>query len=182
VIKIELTFTKGKIARQFSGDYEVTLIVPKQEESNMEQLNELLNDEKLKECKITHKKKKRSLDANAYAWKLITEIANVLRASKDEIYVNMLKKYGQSSVVSVIDEAVPIFLKSIKYWEEFGHGITNGKNFTHVKVFVGSSDYDTKEMAILIDGIVSECKELKISTLTPAELEVMKGAWKGGNI
>lgn len=45
---MELTFTKGKITRQFSGDYEVTLIVPKQEESNMEPLNELLNNEKLK--------------------------------------------------------------------------------------------------------------------------------------
>lgn len=182
MINTELTFTKGKITREFSGDYEVTLIVPKQEESNMEPLNELLNDEKLKECKIGHKKKKRSLDANAYAWKLITEIANVLRASKDEIYIRMLKRYGQSSVVSVVDEAVPIFLKSVKYSEEFGHGTVNGKDFTHLKVFVGSSEYDTKEMAILIDGIVSEAQELKICTLTPAELEVMKGAWKGEKV
>lgn len=182
MIKIELTFTKGNITRDLTGNYHVTMVIPKEEQGNMEPLNDLLNDEKLKECKIAHKKKKRSLDANAYAWKLITEIANVLRASKEEIYLNMLKKYGQSSIVSVIDEAVLIFLKSIKYWEEFGHGITNGKNFTHIKVFVGSSEYDTKEMAILIDGIVSDAKELKICTLTPAELEVMKGAWKGEKI
>ncbi len=153
------------------------LVVPKQEENNIEPLNTLLNDEKIKVAKIDHKKKKRSLDANAYAWKLITEIANVLRASKDEIYINMLKKYGQSSVVSVIDEAVPVFLKSIKYAEEFGHGIVNGKNFTHIKVFMGSSEYDTKEMAILIDGIVSECKELNICTMTPKEIEQLKERW-----
>jgi len=177
VINIELTFTKGKITQQFKGDFEVILTVPKEEQSNMEPLNELLNDDKLKTCTIDHKKKKRSLDANAYAWKLITEIANVLRASKEEIYVNMLKKYGQSSVVSVIDEAVPVFLKSIKYWEEFGHGITNGKNFTHIKVFVGSSEYDTREMAILIDGIVSEAKELKICTMTPVEIQQLKEQW-----
>ncbi len=177
MINIELTFTKGKITQQFKGDFEVILTVPKEEQSNMEPLNELLNDDKLKTCTIDHKKKKRSLDANAYAWKLITEIANVLRASKEEIYVNMLKKYGQSSVVSVIDEAVPVFLKSIKYWEEFGHGITNGKNFTHIKVFVGSSEYDTREMAILIDGIVSEAKELKICTMTPVEIQQLKEQW-----
>ena len=87
---MELTFTKGKITRQFSGDYEVTLIVPKQEESNMEPLNDLLNDEKLKECKIAHKKKSRSLIANSYAWAIITQIADVLRNSKEEVYLQML--------------------------------------------------------------------------------------------
>lgn len=174
---MELTFTKGKITRQFSGDYEVTLIVPKQEESNMEPLNELLNDEKLKECKIDHKKKKRSLNANAYCWKLCTEIANVLRASKDDIYVNVLKKYGQSSIVSVLDEAVPIFMKSVKYAEEFGKGTINDKSFTHIKVFMGSSEYDTKEMSILIDGIVSDATELKIPTITPKEIERIKEQW-----
>ena len=174
---MELTFTKGKITRQFNGDYEVTLIVPKQEESNMEPLNELLNDEKMKECKIDHKKKKRSLNANAYCWKLCTEIANVLRASKDDIYVNMLKKYGQSSIVSVLDEAVPIFMKSVKYAEEFGKGTTNDKSFTHIKVFMGSSEYDTKEMSILIDGIVSDATDLKIPTMTPGELERIKEQW-----
>ncbi len=175
---MELTFTKGKITREFSGDYEVTLIVPKEEQSNMEPLNALLNDEKLKVCKIDHKKKKRSLNANAYCWKLCTEIANVLRASKDEIYIKMLKRYGQSSIVSVMDEAVPVFMKSIKYAEECGHGVVNDKNFTHIKVFMGSSEYDTKQMAILIDGIVSEAKALGISTMTPAEIEKLKDSWQ----
>ena len=58
-------------------------------------------------------------------------------------FIYHVKRYGQSSVVSVVDEAVPIFIKSIKYWEEFGNGIANGKNFTHIKVFVGSSEYDS---------------------------------------
>lgn len=174
---MELTFTKGKIAKQFSGDYEVTLIVPKQEEGNMEPLNELLNDEKIKSCKIEHKKKRRSLNANSYAWVLITEIANKLRASKEEIYLQMLKRYSQSSVVSIVDEAVPIFMKSVKYAEKFGKGTINGKEFTHIKVYMGSSEMDTKEMAILIDGIVSEATELKIPTITPKEIERIKEQW-----
>jgi len=177
VIKIELTFSKGKITRQFSGDYEVTLIVSKDQEHNMEPLNELLNDEKVKTCKIGHKKKRRSLNANSYAWLLITEIANKLRSSKEEIYLQMLKRYGQSSVVSIIDEAVPVFMKSVKYAEEFGKGTVNGKDFTHIKVYMGSSEMDTKEMAILIDGIVSEATELKIPTMTPTEIERIKEQW-----
>lgn len=174
---MELTFSKGHITRDFTGDYHVTVIVSKDQENNMEPLNELLNDEKLKECKIAHKKKKRSLNANSYAWVLITEIANKLRSSKEEIYIAMLKRYGQSSVISIVDEAVPIFMKSVKYAEEFGKGTVNGKEFTHIKVYMGSSEMDTREMAILIDGIVSECKELNINTMTPNELEQLKEQW-----
>lgn len=44
---------------------------------------------------IERKRKKRSNDANALCWKLCTEIANVLRADKDSIYIDMLKKYGK---------------------------------------------------------------------------------------
>jgi hypothetical protein len=49
----------------------------------------------------------------------------------------------------------------------------NGKTFTHYRLIIGSSEYDTKQMAQFIDGIVSEAKELGIETLTPAELAVM---------
>lgn len=177
MINIELTFTKGKIAQQFKGDFEVTLTVPKEEKYNMEPLNELLNDEKLKTCIIDHKKRKRSLNANAYCWKLCTEIANVLRTDKDSVYLSMLKRYGQSSVVSVVEQAAELFKRSIKYCEDFGESDLNGKHFKHIKVFMGSSEYDTKQMAILIDGIISEAKELKICTMTPKEIEQLKEQW-----
>ena len=72
---------------------------------------------KIYHAEIKPYRKKRSLDSNAYAWLLINEIANVLRASKDEIYLSMLKSYGQSSVVSVVEEAVEMFMASVKYRE-----------------------------------------------------------------
>ena len=34
----------------------------------------------------------------------------------------------------------------------------------------GSHDYDTREMSVLIDGLVSECKEVDIETIPPDEL------------
>lgn len=41
-------------------------------------------------------KQKRSLDANAYAWALMTKIANHpdVSSSKEEVYEQMLQKYG----------------------------------------------------------------------------------------
>ena len=59
-----------------------------------------------------------------------------------------------------------------------GKGSADGKPFIHYALIKGSHLYDSKEMSLLIDGIVSECKELGIETLTPAELERMKSAWR----
>ena len=42
----------------------------------------------------------------------------------------------------------------------------------------GSSVYDSKEMSKLVDNIVEECKTQNIETMTPAELEILKEAWK----
>lgn len=125
-------------------------------------------------------RKRRSLDANAYCWALINELSNVMRMNKEECYRLMLKRYGQSSVVSVVSEASEVFKRSVKYCEEIGQATLNGKEFTHIRVFAGSSTYDSREMAILIDGIVSECKEQGIETMTPAEIERIKGEWRNG--
>lgn len=118
-------------------------------------------------------KEKRSLNANAYAWTLIQKIADVLRQDKNKVYVEMLDRYGQSEVVSV---RADIDVNGIfKYFKEIGTGTVNGKEFTHYRVFKGSSEYDAKEMSILIDGIVSEAKDLGIETLTPEEMQRLKG-------
>lgn len=121
-------------------------------------------------------KEKRSSRANRYAWELIGKIADILRNSKDDVYLTMLKRYGQSEVVSV--QSNINITGYFKYYEEIGKGHVDGKEFTHYKIFKGSSEYDTREMAILIDGIVSEAKEMGIETMTPDELKRMVEQWK----
>ena len=137
-------------------------------------VNELKDKEKLS-VEIKQHREKRSLNANNYAWKLITEIANVLRASKEDIYLLMLKRYGQSEIISVLSH-IPID-NYVKYFEEAGESTLNGKLFKHYRVFKGSSEFDSREMAIFIDGIVSEAKELFIQTMTPNQIAEMKAMW-----
>lgn len=120
-------------------------------------------------------RKNRSLNANAYAWKLITDIANTVNASKEAVYMTMLKRYGQSELISVLSHI--LIDGYLKYYEEAGESTLNGKSFKHYKIYKGSSEYDTREMAILIDGIVSEAKELGIPTETPEEIERIKSLW-----
>ena len=140
---------------------------------------ELMVDE-LRECErlsieVKPYRERRSLNANNYAWKLLTEIANVLRSGKDEVYLLMLKRYGQSEIISVLSH-IPI-TDYVKYCEEAGESTLNGKLFKHYKVYKGSSEFDTREMSIFIDGVVSEAKELGIQTETPDEIARLKSLW-----
>lgn len=131
----------------------------------------LFNQDREKTFEIKELKPKRTLSQNAYAWKLINEIGNKINKSKEEVYLQMLKDYGQSEIVSMLSSISP---RVLKYYEVIGTGIVNGKEFTHYKVFVGSSDFDTKEMKIFIDGIIQECHQLGIETLTPDEIAIMR--------
>ena len=140
----------------------------------LKMVDELHNAEKLT-IKIDKHRQKRSLNANNYAWKLITEIGNATRLSKEEVYFRMLKRYGQSEMISALAH-IPIS-EFVKYSEEVGESTLNGKLFKHYRVYKGSSEFDTKEMSIFIDGIVSEAKELDIQTDTPEQIAKMKSLW-----
>lgn len=120
-------------------------------------------------------REKRSLNANNYAWELITKIADAMRLNKDDVYLNMLKAYGQSEMISVLSsiDIAPY----LKYYEEAGQSTLNGKDFTHYRVYKGSSEFDTMEMSIFIDGIVQEAKNLGIETMTPNQIAEMESAW-----
>lgn len=124
--------------------------------------------DKEKRYEIREYKEKRSINSNAYAWKLITEIGNVLRKSKEEVYLQMLKDYGQSEIVSMLSSINPEGY--FKYYEKFGTGVVKNKEFTHYKIFKGSSEFNKKEMSIFIDGIVQEAKSVGIQTLDELEI------------
>lgn len=145
------------------------------EVNDFKQLVDELKDKEKLSLDIKQYREKRSLNANNYAWKLITEIANVLRASKEEIYFMMLKMYGQSEIISVLAH-IPLN-NYVKYFEEAGESTLNGKLFKHYRVFKGSSEFDSREMAIFIDGIISEAKNLNIQTETPNQIAEMKARW-----
>lgn len=128
----------------------------------------LFQQEKGKLFEIKEKSAKRSLTQNSYSWVLMGEMADKLRLSKEEVYLRMLRDYGQGQVVSVIAEAdVGGYFK---YYDEIGEGDVGDKHFKHYRVYKGSSEFDSKEMSVFIDGIVRECTELGIPTLTDEEI------------
>ena len=135
----------------------------------------LFNQDREKLFEIKEHREKRSLTANAYAWSLIGKIADALQTSKDEVYLTMLKRYGQSEMVSVLS-SIDVY-GYIRYFEPIATSILQGKEFTHYKIYKGSSEYNTQEMAVLIDGLISEAKDLGIETLPPNEILRIKEMW-----
>lgn len=134
-----------------------------------------LDKDTVYDVKIDKHREKRSLNANAYLWKLVTEIGNILNKSKEEVYLQMLIDYGQSEMVSILSE---IDVKGyFKYYKLAGTSILNGKEFNHYKIYKGSSEYDTKEMSILLNGVVQEAKNLGIKTKDDIELERLIKEW-----
>lgn len=135
-------------------------------------------------------RKKRSLDANAYYWKLVTKLADKLGQTNAWIHNDMLRKYGQIEEVDgkivylVIPDTELAYRKAyegqeyhIKPTSEVKEGIDGIMYRTYI-MLRGSSSYNTKEMARLIDGLVGECKEVGIETLPPDEVERMMAAYK----
>ncbi len=157
------------------GTGKATLTLSINEETAAKNLYDDLREVEKLSIKIDRYREKRSLNANNYAWKLLTEMGNVLRASKEDIYFLMLKRYGQSEMISV--KAHININGYVRYYEEKGEGIVNGQLFKHYIVYKGSSEFDTREMSIFIDGIVSEAKELGIQTMTPNEIAKLKSLW-----
>ena len=137
---------------------------------------------------------KRSLNANAYCWKLIGEIAEELSNdnasySNYDIYEEMLKRYSKAFTYIVVKpefvEATKATLKEshiYAYEIEGGTVKINGKDGIQLQLFFGSSTFNTKQMARLIDGIVSEAKELGIETETHEQIENMKSLWEEYNV
>lgn len=70
------------------------------------------------------------------------------------------------------------FGEYVKYYEEAGESTLNGKLFKHYKVYKGSSEFDTREMSIFLDGVVEEAHALGIQTITPNEMANLKSLWK----
>lgn len=128
----------------------------------------LWQQDKDKLYQIKEYKQKRSLSQNSYAWKLITELGNVLRQNKEDLYVRLLNDYGQGEMVCMLSKIKP--QGYFKYYRVIRTTKIDGKELTIYKILKGSSEFDSREMSIFIDGIIQECKEQGIETLTPEEI------------
>lgn len=169
----------GRISRDFDTNSKIIEVITDEPDlSRLDALRDVL-------CDVTIKKwhPKRSLTANAYCWVLCQKLAEVLNTSKEEVYEAQLQKYGyfllnedESPVTITVSSRVD--MSRIDGHFRFCKESRDGRFKSYILIR-GTSNYDSKEMAHFIDGLVYECKEQGIETLPPGELERMVNEWKG---
>ena len=143
--------------------------------------SDLLQDGKQLLLELPIFKKKRSYDANAYAWVLIDKIAAAMRMDKVDVYRDAIRDIGGNrDTVVVPNDAVE---KLSFAWGDRGLGwftevLDRGDDYTTLSLTYGSSTYDTQQMSILIEHLVQDAKELGIETLPPEKLAAMTERWQ----
>lgn len=126
--------------------------------------------------------KHRSLSANNYAWVLIDQIAAKTGIPESEVYRNAIREIGGVSDYYGMKEAA--YEGFCEIWTK-GHlgrqvEIIPGSakpGWINVRAYKGSSDFDSAQMARLIDSLIQEAEAQGIGTVPEKEVERMVSRW-----
>lgn len=137
---------------------------------------------KLMDLEVKEHRKKRSLDANAYAWVLMGKLAEAIRITPEEVYRQAIQNVGGNYEILPIKEEAAGHFKGI--WEAKGLGwpcVDMGKSKIHgyrnLRCYYGSSTYDVQQMSQLIDNLVQDCRALDIEIKSDEEIASLLGGW-----
>lgn len=146
----------------------LTLEVDKDSNTAIKQLLNELDENETYYAEISKPKRKRTLDQNAYLWVLCSRIAEKIGSTKEEVYRGFVKAKGQFDILCIQDKAVERFVSN---WSAKGIGwfcetdTSKIDGCTNVLTYYGTSVYSTAEMALVLDEVTTECKNLNISTI-----------------
>jgi hypothetical protein len=146
---------------------------------------QLFDDLKEQAVKVEIKKasKHRSLSANAFAWALIDQIAEKTGIPEKEVYRNAIREIGGiSDFYGMKEEAYPAFCELWTAGHEGRQVVvipgSTKPGWINVRAYKGSSDFDSRQMARLIDSLIQDAEQLGIPTMPDKEVERMVGAWR----
>lgn len=154
------------------GKGTVTFAIPKEDAERIREMGE-------KDLDLTVKvhREHRSRDANALMWACLSEIAAALGIDKWDVYLQMLKRYGKFTHICVKPAAVDAIKRQWRECEVVGNVNINGKPAVQMLCYYGSSTYDSKEFSVLLDGIISEMKEMGLETPASEEMRAALERW-----
>ena len=157
-----------------TGKYNITFEL---DEGNIKDLDKLSGNKPLIVQAKQHYNK-RSLDANAYAWVLMQQIAEATGVDKWNVYITCLQRYSRAFThVIVKPNAIERLKELYRVCIDLGEVEVRGQKGHQLQVYYGSSTFTTKEMSVFIDGIISECKDLDIPVTPDSEIKRLKEEW-----
>lgn len=139
--------------------------------------------DKAYDIEIKEHRERRSINANNYFHLLVGKLAEVLKIGNDECKVQMNLEYGTPLRIdenTLFAFKVPkgVNVKNVVKYPKWVKSVTeNGKELDVYMAYKETHTLDTKEMARLIDGVVSECQQVGIETKTPDEIAQLVSLW-----
>lgn len=143
---------------------------------NKEQIKQEL--ENIKDNKKLYRfepyKEKRSNKANRYFWELLGQLCLEMGLDTIEEYKKRVRQLGVFRYWEIDKDNVATFNKmwsdnGIAWFTDVVDIAENGK--IGINAYYGSSSYNTKQMAKLIDGVVQDCKAIGIETESPENIK-----------
>lgn len=143
---------------------------------NKEQIKQEL--ENIKDNKKLYRfepyKEKRSNKANRYFWELLGQLCLEMGLDTIEEYKKRVRRLGVFRYWEIDKDNVATFNKmwsdnGIAWFTDVVDIAENGK--IGINAYYGSSSYNTKQMAKLIDGVVQDCKAIGIETESPENIK-----------
>lgn len=132
-----------------------------------ELIPKMLNLDETKEYEVKEYKTLRNKRQNAKYWKLLYELAKKLNISVEELHFQMLKDFSKRTDIMVKHG---IELKGIKYLEKRSTiRRKDGQLFDVYYYYTPSHELNTSEFAFLMTGLIQECEQQGIDTMSPDE-------------
>lgn len=147
------------------------------EKSALHEADKIKGCEKLQIKAVKHRER-RSLDANKMLWACLGDIASALRADKWDVYLQMLKRYGKYTYICVKPSVVDAMKMQWRESEVIGEVDINGQKAVQMLCYFGSSTLDSREFSVLLDGVVSEMKEMGLKTPMSQDMKKALENWE----
>ena len=109
---------------------------------------------------------------NRFFWEIVTQMANVLNTTKEEVYQHLLSHYGSPVAELKAEKVNDVLGTDLHYIIQ-----KSGRKYNYYLVIKGISLMTSKEMTDFIEHTISEAADLGIDTTPPYEWERLKKVW-----
>ena len=166
----------------------ISIVIKDNVKTSFTQLDKLIGAEFIT-VSIKKGAKKRSLDANAYYWRLIGKLSKKLNISNPYCHNLMLRRYGVPEemdgklvylVIPDTEDASKKADEAEEYHIKPTSQVKEGKDGLMYRTYIllkGSRNFSKEEFSTLLQGVIDECKHIGIETRCEEELDSLLSQW-----
>lgn len=132
-------------------------------------MNDKVNDSEPRTWDVSIKEhhESRSRSANAYFHVLCQKLANALNTDSMSIKQEMVLRYGTAADAAI---TLPNGVQADRYYPYCKWLFGDEKKDTYL-LYKQTHTLDSKEFSVLLSGVIDECRQIGVETLSDEELE-----------